>query len=190
MRNIYLVGFMGTGKTSVGKALAKKKKRQFIDLDEFIELREKMTIADIFAKKGEAYFRRVEQEALNTVAKEENFIVACGGGIVINPANIATMKSTGDLVSLSASAPVILRRVSGFVHRPLLNVDDPKGQIEALLKLRAPYYAQADTSIDTSALSVEDVVNEVIKAVQEAARAKVKKRPHIKSVRRTKRQKK
>lgn len=174
MRNVYLVGFMGTGKTVVGKALAKRKKWRFIDLDEFIELKEKRTIADIFAKKGEPYFRRVEQEALNEVAKEENFVVACGGGIVINPANIDTMKKTGKLISLNASVPVIVRRVCGFTHRPLLNVNDPKRQIEVLFKLRAPYYAQADTIIETSKLSIDEVVEEIME-VTTSPRHKVTK---------------
>ena len=163
--NIYLVGFMGTGKTSVGKELAKKKKWRFLDLDELIQLREKRTIADIFTKEGEPYFRRTEKQALKEVSKEKQFVVACGGGIVINPDNIKTMKETGIIICLSASPQVILARTSTYRHRPLLNVADPKKQIELLFKLRAPYYARADKMIDTSTISVKEVTDKIIKLI-------------------------
>jgi len=164
-KNIYLVGFMATGKTAVGKELAKRKKWQFVDLDELIELREKRTIKDIFAKKGEPYFRRAETRALKEAAKEKKFVVACGGGIVIDKGNIKIMQDTGIIICLTATPSVILKRTFGYLHRPLLNVSDPKKQIELLLKLRASYYAQADKSIDTSKLSVKEVAGKIIKLV-------------------------
>jgi len=154
---------MGTGKTSVGKELAKKKKWRFLDLDELIQLREKRTIADIFTKEGEPYFRRTEKQVLKEVAKEKKFVVACGGGIVINPDNIKTMKETGIIICLSASPQVILERTSGYGHRPLLNVAEPEKQIELLLKIRAPYYGRADKMIDTSTISVKEAVGKIIK---------------------------
>lgn len=163
MKNIYLVGFMGTGKTAVGKELARQKNWRFLDLDERIELRETTAITEIFAKKGEPYFRKAESKALKEVAKEKNFVVACGGGIVIDPDNIKTMKKTGLMICLTASAGVILKRIFGHTHRPLLNVADPKKQVELLLKLRAPYYAKAHKNIDTSKLSVKEVVNRILK---------------------------
>src|SRR3989338_6719350 len=134
MNNIYLVGFMGTGKTSVGKELAKQKKWQFVDLDELIELKERHSIADIFAKEGEPYFRRVEDKVLKEVAREKKFVLACGGGIVINPENIKLMKESGILICLKASPEAILKRTAGYSHRPLLNVRYPKKQIKLLLK--------------------------------------------------------
>lgn len=164
MNNIYLVGFMGTGKTSVGSQLAKKTNRQFMDLDELIELRERRTIPDIFASEGEPYFRRVEKRALKEVSSQEKFVVACGGGIVIDHENIKIMKETGVIICLTATAEAILKRTSGYAHRPLLNVKDPKKQIELLLKLRAPYYARADKTIDTSRISVEEVVKKILKS--------------------------
>jgi shikimate kinase len=173
MRNIYLVGFMGTGKTAVGKELAKKKKWQFIDLDELIELREKRTIADIFAKEGEPYFRKAEKQVLKDIAREKKFVVACGGGIVINEENINIMKQTGIIINLAASPKVILMRTLRYAHRPLLNVATPQKQIELLLKLRAPYYAKADRTIDTSELSVKEVADKILKIV--SAKTKIKK---------------
>lgn len=170
MTNIYLVGFMGTGKTAVGKELAKKKKWQFVDLDDLIELKEKKRIADIFARNGEPYFRRIEKQTLKEVAKEKKFVVACGGGIVIDKDNIKVMKETGMIICLTATSEVILKRTAGYQHRPLLNVRDPKKQIDLLLKLRAPYYAQADKAIDTSKLSVEEVVAKIIKIISAQGR--------------------
>jgi shikimate kinase len=163
MNNIYLVGFMGTGKTAVGKELAKEKKWQFVDLDELIELKEKRTISDIFAKEGEPYFRLVEKQTLKEVAKEKKIVVACGGGIVMDKDNIKTMKESGVIICLTATPEVILKRTAGYQHRPLLNVRDPKRQIDLLLKLRAPFYAQADKTIDTSKISIDKVVDKIIR---------------------------
>jgi shikimate kinase len=152
--NIYLVGFMGTGKTSVGKELAKKKKWQFVDLDELIEFKEKRAISDIFAQEGEGYFRRAEAKVLKEVAGQKGFVVACGGGVVINEDNIRLMKRTGRIICLRARPQVILKRTRGYAHRPLLNVPNPGKQVELLLKLRSPYYARADKQLDTSRLSI------------------------------------
>ena len=154
---------MGTGKSVVGRELAKKNKRQFIDLDELIELKEKRRICDIFAKDGEPYFRRIEKKILKKVSRENEFIVACGGGIVIDKENIQLMKKTGLIICLTATPQVIFKRVSGSKLRPKLNVTQPKKQIEFLLKLRSSYYAQADKTINTSGISVKEVVGRIIK---------------------------
>jgi len=165
INNIYLVGFMGTGKTSVGKELAKAKKWQFIDLDELIELKDKRSVSDIFAKEGEPYFRRIEKRVLREVSAEKKFVVACGGGIVLDKENIKIMKETGIMICLTATAGVILDRTSGYAHRPLLNVADPKKQIELLLKLRSSFYAQADKIIDTSKIPVKEIVKKILKII-------------------------
>lgn len=162
MNNIYLVGFMATGKTAVGRELARRKKACFIDLDELIELKAGRSISDIFAKKGELYFRKLEKEVLKEVARENNFVVACGGGIVIDEENIAIMKGTGSVICLSAQPGVILKRTAGFRHRPLLNVKNPQRQIELLLKLRAPYYSRADKILDTSRLTIKGAAGKIL----------------------------
>ena len=159
--NIYLVGFMGTGKTSAGRLLAKKKKFNFVDLDELIEFRERRRIVDIFAKEGEPYFRKVEKKALKEAAGQNKFVVACGGGIVLDKENIEVMKKSGILVCLTAAPKEILKRVSANTQRPLLNVKDPARRIEVLLKMRAPYYMQADKTIDTTGLSIKEVVEKI-----------------------------
>ena len=165
MNNIYLVGFMATGKSIVGKELAGKLKRQFADLDELIELKEKRLIAEIFAKNGEPYFRKLEKEMLEQASGEDNFIYACGGGIVIDKDNIKIMRQTGTIICLTAKPEVILKRLGSTSHRPLLDVPDPKKQIGLLLKLRAPFYSQADKTIDTSRLSLAQVINRILKII-------------------------
>jgi len=161
--NIYLVGFMGTGKTTVGRLLAVQKEWNFIDLDELIELKEQRRIVDIFAKEGEPYFRKIEKKILKEVSTQKKFVVACGGGIVLDKENIKIMKKTGIMICLCANCQEILKRVSSSTHRPILNVEKPKERIELLLKMRAPYYMQADKMIDTSKLSVRQVVAKITK---------------------------
>jgi len=161
--NIYLVGFMGTGKTSVGRQLAKEKQLNFIDLDELIELKEQRRIVDIFAKDGEAYFRKIEKKILKQVSTQKKFVVACGGGVVLDKDNIKLMKETGVMICLSASCKEILKRVCANTDRPLLKADKPLKRIELLLKMRAPYYMQADKMIDTSYFTVKQVVRIISK---------------------------
>ena len=163
--NIYLVGFMGTGKTCAGRELAKRKKWKFVDLDGLIELREKKSIPEIFAKQGEPYFRRIEKQLLRKVTLKNKSVVACGGGIVVDKDNISVMKKTGIIICLTATAGVIYQRTYAYTHRPLLNASNPKKKIETLLKMRAPYYALADKTIDTSGISIKQVVNKILKVI-------------------------
>jgi shikimate kinase len=161
--NIYLVGFMGTGKTSVGRQLAKEKQLNFIDLDELIEQKEQRRIVDIFAKDGEAHFRKIEKKILKQVSTQKKFVVACGGGVVLDKDNIKLMKKTGRMICLYAKPEEILKRVSANTNRPLLNVASPQKRIELLLKMRAPYYMQAERIVDTSRYSIKEVVRKISK---------------------------
>ncbi|MFA5339375.1 MAG: shikimate kinase [Candidatus Omnitrophota bacterium] len=168
MKNIILVGFMGAGKTAVGKALAGLLKRDFVDLDEKIEKREGMPIAEIFAKKGEPYFRKVEKDAVKEMASLYTGVVTgTGGGAVIDKENVVNLKSNGILFYLDASPAKILERTKGHTHRPLLNVSDPKEKISELLAKRAEFYAQADHRIDTDNLSVDEVAEKIISLLKE-----------------------
>jgi len=182
MSNIYLVGFMGTGKTTVGRELARRLKRCFADLDDLIELKEGRVIRDIFAQSGEPYFRRIEKEVLKEVARENNFVVACGGGAVLDKENIAAMKNSGAMICLSASADVIFKRTYGHGHRPILNVANPQERIILMLKMRSPFYTQADKVIDTSKLSIKETAARILKIIELASiknaipRPKTKKR--------------
>ncbi len=154
----------------MGCLLAKKKKWHFVDLDEHIELSQRRRIVDIFAKHGEPYFRKIEKKALKEVAGQKGFVVACGGGVVLDKDNIKLMRKSGILVCLSASPKEILKRVSANANRPLLNVANPQKRIELLLKMRAPYYAQADYTVDTSKLTIKQVVQKIIKVTSKKSR--------------------
>ena len=162
MRNIYLVGFMGTGKTAVGRALAKKLKVQLVDIDDLIVKKENRSINDIFSQSKEPYFRKLEQETLREIALGNGQVVACGGGIVINPDNIAIMKKSGTMIGLTARPEIIYERIKRASHRPLLKVADPQEKIKELLALRKPYYEQAHVVIDTSSLSVQEVAQHIV----------------------------
>jgi shikimate kinase len=164
--NIYLVGFMATGKSAVGKELAQKMNFAFLDLDESIELKQKRAIKDIFAREGESYFRELEKRELQEASCKDNLVVACGGGIVLDKDNLKIMQQTGRMICLRASVEVILSRAGGYSHRPLLNVKDPRARIRELLELRAPFYAQADYSIDTSELSIKEVAEKILQWIQ------------------------
>lgn len=162
MQNIYLVGFMGTGKTAVGRELAKTLRVQLLDIDDLIVQREKRSINDIFTLNGEPYFRKIERDTLVEVSRKTNHVVSCGGGIMINPDNIATMKQTGKLIALSATPEVIFERTKKHAHRPLLNVSDPKAKIGELLNARKPFYEKSDFIIDTSESTVNEVAQKVL----------------------------
>ncbi|MBU0502814.1 MAG: shikimate kinase [Candidatus Omnitrophota bacterium] len=161
MKNIYLIGFMGTGKTSVARELAKQKEMTFVDLDDLMEIKEGLAITEIFAQKGETYFRDSEKKILVGVSRNDFQIISCGGGIVMDKDNIALMKNTGIMVCLSARPEVILTRTKNYGHRPLLNVDNPVNKIKELLKERSHFYALADYNIDTSDISLKEVVKKV-----------------------------
>jgi shikimate kinase len=166
-RNIYLIGFMGTGKTTVGKLLAKNLRRPFVEMDEEIEKREGKKIVEIFSLYGESYFRKLEKEVLIQIAKENNLVVSCGGGLVCDEENLQILKSTGIVFLLEASPEVIYARTKHYAHRPLLNVENPRQRIEQLLKVRLPFYRQAHYSLDTSTFSPEQVVAKITQILED-----------------------
>lgn len=162
MQDIYLVGFMGTGKTAVGRYLAKSLGLELVDVDYLIVKKEGRSISDIFTQSGEPYFRKVEKETLKEVAAKARQVVDCGGGIVIDPENIMAMKHSGRLICLSARPQVILERTKRHSHRPLLNVADPLIKINELLEKRKAYYAKADFTVDTSDLTIQQVAEKIL----------------------------
>ena len=166
MRNIILVGFMGTGKSVVGELLAKKTNMDFVELDEMIETREKMSIKDIFEKKGEPYFRLVEKEIVKEASARNNIVISAGGGAVIDEENFKNLKNSGIVICLQARPETILKRTKNLKTRPLLNVPDPKKKIEELLAKRAPYYEKADHHIDTDNLTIEQIAEKIKELTQ------------------------
>ncbi len=168
MRNIVLVGFMGTGKTQVARALSEKLGMKYVSTDSFIEEKEKTSISDIFSKRGEGYFRKAEKDVIKDVSLMENVVVDAGGGVVIDPENLERLKKKGIIVCLWASPEVILERTKKYTHRPLLNVDDPLKKIKELLTLRKPFYERIDCRIHTSKMTLEEVADEIIRRVKNA----------------------
>ncbi|HLJ59464.1 MAG TPA: 3-dehydroquinate synthase [bacterium] len=153
--NVVLIGFMGTGKTLVGRALATRLGRPFVDTDALIEERAGRSIPRIFAEDGEATFRRIESEIVAAVGEREGTVIATGGGVVLNPANMAHLRRNGMIVALRAEPAAILARVGGGVDRPLLGVD-PEAGVRRLLAERSPLYHDADLVLDTSSVSAEE----------------------------------
>lgn len=157
---------MGTGKSAVGRELAKRLKFRLVDIDALIVQKEKRSINDIFSQSGEPYFRKVESATLKEVSLKEDQVVSCGGGIVLNPENTALMKQTGRLVCLSARPEVIFERVRRHTHRPLLQVADPLAKIQELLAARKPHYEQAEFVVDSSEISVKEVADKILELIK------------------------
>jgi len=162
--NIVLTGFMGTGKTAVGQALAKRLNRQFIEVDSKIEQMAGKSISDIFKDSGEIYFRELEIGAIKQAAAGKKQVIACGGGVVLNTINIDRLRETGVIINLVASPQIILKRTSGNAgSRPLLNIQQPAERIRELLKFRKPFYDRAaDLIINTSKLNIDAVADKII----------------------------
>lgn len=166
MKNIILVGFMGTGKTTIAAALANKLKMRYVSTDALIEKREKRTINEIFTTDGEDRFRDIESGVVREVCAMDSVVIDAGGGAVIREENIAMMKAGGILICLTADPEIIMERTKKYKHRPLLNVEDPKRKIRDLMTKRAPFYAKADHCIDTGKLTARQVVEEIIKIAE------------------------
>ena len=167
MKNIVLIGFMGTGKTTIATKLANKLNMRYVSTDDLIEKREKRTINEIFTKKGEDYFRDVESEIVRDLSAQEGLVIDTGGGVVIREENIPNLKTNGVVVCLTADEAMVMERTKKYKHRPLLNVEDPKLKIRSLLAKRAPLYAKADHCIDTGKLTVRQVIEKIEELVKE-----------------------
>jgi shikimate kinase len=160
--NIALIGFMGTGKTSVGRLVADQLHFQFLDTDEMIQAGTGKTIAEIFSRDGEPAFRALEEKAVAELACRTKTVISTGGGLPINPANLTSLKTHALVACLWASPEKIWERVKNQTHRPLLHDPDPQKKIRDLLAVREPFYKQADVLLNTELRSLREVAQQVV----------------------------
>ena len=153
---------MAVGKSAVGRHLAKRLQRRFVDLDRLIERAEGKKIAEIFAHQGEAYFRQLEKRTLADVLRKNGQVISTGGGIVMDDENLALLKGETTLIGLKASTATLLSRVGNGSKRPLLKGADRRKRVEELLRQRESRYAEADFIIDTDHLTLVQVVDRII----------------------------
>lgn len=167
VKNIVLTGFMGTGKSAIGKRLARLLKRSFYDTDQEVEEVTGLTISQIFAKHGELRFRSEEKLVIRKLAAKENAIIATGGGAVLDDENIKELSENGVLICLTADPEVILARVSKKNTRPLIKKDYGLEEIKEMLEERDPYYKKADLFIDTSKNGFDEVISKIVSLLKE-----------------------
>jgi 3-dehydroquinate synthase len=161
--NIFLVGLMGAGKTTVGRALAKKLHKRFIDSDHEIEARTGASIPLIFEIEGEASFRQREAEVIRDLTAQSDIVLATGGGAILRPENRECLKSRGTVIYLRASVQSILQRTSHDKNRPLLQTADPRQRIEQLAREREPYYLEvAHLIVETGRPNVQSLVQTIL----------------------------
>lgn len=161
IENVALIGFMGTGKSSVGRLAAELLQFTFVDTDEMIETTAGKSIFKIFEEDGENVFREYERRILEELRSLKRSVISTGGGVGGSEANLASLKQHALVVCLWASPQIIWTRVRTQTHRPLLQTPDPKAKIQELLALREPFYRQADVLVNTEVRSVREVAQHV-----------------------------
>lgn len=166
MKNIVLTGFMGTGKTAVGKKLSRILNMELVDVDTEIEKSQKMTINEIFKNFGEPRFREIETEMIKKLSGKKNIIISTGGGAVLKQENVDILREKGVIVCLMATPETILKRTSHNSDRPLLQVEDPYGKIKELLNFRKPFYEKADIMIETEGKTPIQIAEEIIEKIK------------------------
>jgi len=168
--NLYLVGFMGTGKTTVGRAVAMRLGFQAMDSDHEIERRTGRTVTQIFAEQGEAAFRALERKVIESGHPARGVVMACGGGLIVPPGMLELVRAKGVIICLHASLETILRRTAPTRGRPLLEVEDPAARIRQLYAEREEIYKRAGTVILTDFRPLHDVMMHVLRSYRREAR--------------------
>lgn len=162
IHNLALIGFMGTGKSSVGRLCAAALRYDLVDTDHLIEQRAGKSIAEIFAQEGEAKFRELEAQLVAEMAGWRKKVISTGGGLGANEAHLADLKQHALVVCLWSTPEAIWQRVRHQAHRPLLQGPDPQAKIRELLAARAPFYKQADVLVGTDRRDVREVADHVL----------------------------
>lgn len=161
-RNLVLVGFMGTGKSAVGRRVAALAAAPFLEMDAELERRAGKSISRIFAEDGEPAFRDQEAQLAEEWGRKQGAVISCGGGVVLRETNLRALQANGLLVCLTARPEVILARTARAAKRPLLAGDNPEQKIRDLLAARAPLYAKIPVQLDTSDLGPEELAAQVL----------------------------
>ncbi|CAG9619265.1 shikimate kinase [Sutcliffiella rhizosphaerae] len=164
MKSIYLTGFMGAGKTTIGEELGKALQLPVYDTDQLIESNEKMTIKEIFAQQGEEYFRKLERKALKELPVQDA-IITTGGGVVLSGENVDWMKQNGCMVFLYAEMDKVWERLEKDQTRPLI-MQKSRDEVAAIFEMRLPLYREAQLIVDTTNLSVVESVKSVVDVVK------------------------
>ena len=162
---IFLVGFMGAGKSAIGRGLSKRLGYPFYDTDHMIEAAEEKTIKEIFADSGEAYFRKLETELLAVFEPKKNGIISTGGGLVATEGNWKKIKAMGESIFLDADFEDIKERVMRNDKRPLLQTEDPVKTLTDLYEKRRPIYEEADIIIQTGGIYPTEIVTQIIRSL-------------------------
>jgi shikimate kinase len=162
IHNLALIGFMGSGKSSVGRLVAQSLHFTYLDTDQVVESRAHKTIKEIFEQDGEPAFRVWEQVIVEELTHRKKTVISTGGGLPMNQLNLDSLKTHSLVVCLWASADTIYERIKDHDHRPLLNESDPAEKIRQLLSIREPYYRQADVLVNTERRSLREVAVQVI----------------------------
>jgi shikimate kinase len=164
--NVILVGFMGAGKSSVGRLLARRLGRCFVETDDMITAREGRSIPVIFAERGEAYFRALEDETVRLLALKSGEVIATGGGLFCREGRPEALRALGTVVWLCGDFDVLYERARRAGERPML-AGRSREEVEALYRAREPYYRQADLAVDTTGIGPDEVANRVLRALRD-----------------------
>lgn len=163
MNNVVLIGFMGSGKSTVGKKLAETLEIEWLDMDTEIEEREGQLITEIFSEKGEAYFRALETQYIKELIQAEKKVISTGGGVVLNDENIEILKKIGMVIFLHADSEQIMEHLNEDNTRPLLQGENVKEKVKTLLEQRDPLYlSSADIIIQTTGKDVDHIIEEIM----------------------------
>jgi shikimate kinase len=174
--NLYLVGFMGVGKSAIGRRVAREMGMRFIDSDHQIEKEQGKQIPEIFASEGEGRFRELERQFIESGHPDTGCVVSCGGGLVVQAGMKELLKQKGLVICLFASAESIIERTSRNQNRPLLNVADPAAKVRALLAEREPIYMDSGACITTEGRTIPEVVQHLMRTYKSNARSFLKQK--------------
>ncbi|HYB40677.1 MAG TPA: shikimate kinase [Candidatus Methylomirabilis sp.] len=168
--NVILIGFMGAGKSSAGRILARRMGRCFVETDDMIAGREGLSVPEIFAAKGEVYFRAAEEEMLGLLALKSGDVIATGGGLPCREGRPAALSALGTVAWLSGDFDTLYRRALGAGERPML-AGRSRADVEALYQSREPFYRQADVSVDTTSIGPDEVAARLLEVLRGRERA-------------------